>query len=201
MQKSNGFRAQDLINISALPPIRSGEDGSCCIETNDGWTLVYMIIQPYNVSVLGNGDIIERIHALKNVLEITADLEFLCLCSAQSYEDNKRYYRKRADDTSNPIVRQLLLEDAGNLDDINVSMATSREFVLGLRIRTSAPKEEKQHQVARSIQTIKEQRFIAHVTNSRELRRIFAIYFAQDVFTENFPDFDGAQYMEEEAHV
>lgn len=93
------------------------------------------MIKPTNIFVLSEEIISARIYALVTVLKGMAELEFLCLNSRESYEDNKRFLRKRLELETNPAVRRLLEQDLVHLDRIQVQMATEREFLVIIRLR------------------------------------------------------------------
>lgn len=69
------------------------------------------------------------------VLKGMAELEFLCLNSRESYEDNKRFLRNRMELETNPAVRRLLEQDLVHLNRIQVQMATAPEFLVIIRLR------------------------------------------------------------------
>ena len=95
---------------------------------------MYFMIKPTNISVLSEESISARIYALMTVLKGFAELEFLCLNSRESYEDNKRFLRSRMDQENKPSVRKLLELDILHLDRIQVQMATAREFLVIIRL-------------------------------------------------------------------
>ena len=64
-----------------------------CLETYRSDRLVYFMIKPTNISVLSEESISARIYALMTVLKGMAELEFLCLNSRESYEDNKHFLK------------------------------------------------------------------------------------------------------------
>ena len=105
-----------------------------CLETYRNDRLVYFMIKPTNISVLSEESISARIYALMTVLKGLAELEFLCLNSRESYEDNKRFLRSRMEQEDKPAVRKLLELDLLHLDRIQVQMATAREFLVIIRL-------------------------------------------------------------------
>ena len=72
---------------------------------------------------------------MMTVLKGMAELEFLCLNSRESYEDNKRFLRNRMELETNPAVRRLLEQDLVHLNRIQVQMATAPEFLVIIRLR------------------------------------------------------------------
>lgn len=164
------------------------------LETFHGDKLVYFIIKPTNISVLSEESISARIYALMTVLKGMAELEFLCLNSRESFEDNKRFLRSRMDFENNPAVRRLLEQDLTHLDRIQVQMATAREFLVIIRL-----KNEKENEVFpylnRIEKTLREQGFSSKRAGKEDIKRLLAVYFEQNVTTEKFEDFDGERWI------
>lgn len=164
------------------------------LATNRGEGLVYFRIKPANVSVLSEESISARIYSLMTVLKGMAELEFLCLNSRESFEDNKQYLKGRLEQESNPAVRRLLEQDLTQLDRLQVQMATAREFLVVIRLRNE--KESEVHSYLNRIEkTLREQGFSAKRAGKEDIKRILAIYFEQNVTTERFEDFDGERWI------
>ena len=90
-----------------------------CIATRMG-NLVFFIIKPTNISVLPDSSISARIYALLNVVKGQAEIEMLALNSKESFENNKAFYRQRANEEELPVIRKLLEQDSKHLDRIQV---------------------------------------------------------------------------------
>lgn len=159
-----------------------------------GDELVYFIIKPTNISVLSEANISARIYSLMTVLKGMVELEFLCLNSRESFEDNKLFLKSRLEQENNPAVRRLLEHDLNHLDRIQVQMATAREFLVVIRL-----KSEKENEVFpylnRIEKTLREQGFSASRAEREDIKRMLAIYFEQNVTTERFEDFDGERWI------
>lgn len=165
-----------------------------CLETYRSDRLVYFMIKPTNISVLSEESISARIYALMTVLKGMAELEFLCLNSRESYEDNKRFLRNRMELETNPAVRRLLDQDLVHLDRIQVQMATAREFLVIIRLRNEKESEVFPY-LSRIEKTLREQGFIAKRADKEDIKRLLAVYFEQNVTTEKFEDFDGERWV------
>lgn len=159
-----------------------------------GDELVYFIIKPTNISVLSEANISARIYSLMTVLKGMVELEFLCLNSRESFEDNKLFLKSRLEQENNPAVRRLLEHDLNHLGRIQVQMATAREFLVVIRL-----KSEKENEVFpylnRIEKTLREQGFSASRAEREDIKRMLAIYFEQNVTTERFEDFDGERWI------
>lgn len=165
-----------------------------CLETYRSDRLVYFMIKPTNISVLSEESISARIYALMTVLKGLAELEFLCLNSRESYEDNKRFLRSRMEQEDNPSVRKLLELDLVHLDRIQVQMATAREFLVIIRLRNEKESEVFPY-LSRIEKTLREQGFIAKRADKEDIKRLLAVYFEQNVTSEKFEDYDGERWV------
>ena len=92
--------------------------------------LVFFAIKPTNISVLPDAGVGARIYALLNVVKGMAEIEMLALNSKESFENNKAFYRQRANEEELPVIRKLLEQDSKHLDRIQVLMASSRGFYI-----------------------------------------------------------------------
>ena len=164
------------------------------LETDQHGALVYLIVQPTNLSVLSENSIGARIYALMNVLKGVAEIEMLALNSRESFEDNKNFLQERIQKEENPAVRKLLELDRKHLDQIQVQMATAREFLILVRIQ-----EEKQADIfsylSRIERSLKEQNFSVKRADKEDIKRILAVYYEQNVTTEKFEDMDGERWI------
>jgi hypothetical protein len=96
-----------------------------------GGELTFYLVQPTNLNVLPESGVRTRVTALLNVLKTSAEMELLALDAKESYQDNRLYYRRRAEEEGNPAIRALLAQDRRHLDDVQTMMASSRQ-VCGL---------------------------------------------------------------------
>ncbi len=103
------------------------------------------------------------------VLKGMAELEFLCLNSRESYEDNKRFLRNRMELETNPAVRRLLEQDLVHLNRIQVQMATAPEFLVIIRLRNEKESEVFPY-LSRIEKTLREQGFIAKRADKEDIK-------------------------------
>lgn len=164
------------------------------LQTYGQGELVYFIIKPSNISVLSEASISARIYALMTVLKGIAEIEMLCLNSRENFEDNKRFLRERIEQEQNPVVRKLLEKDLVFLDQIQVQMATAREFLILIRLKNEKEKEVFPY-LSRIEKSLKEQGFTVKRAEHEDIKRILAVYFEQNVTTERFEDFDGERWV------
>jgi len=150
------------------------------------------LIQPTNISVLSSESLSARIYALMNVLK--GEVEMLCLDSRESFENIKRYLRQRIVKEDIPEVRSLLEQEGRHLDRIQVQMATTREFLIIVRLKDQK-KQEVFPYLSRIEKMLGEQGFKVRRADKEDIKRILAVYFAQNVTTEHFEDFDGERWI------
>ena len=156
--------------------------------------LVYFLIQPSNLSVLSEESLSARIYGLMTVLKGITEIEMMCLNSRENFEDNKRYLKNRAEEETNPTVRKLLELDAGHLDRMQVQMATSREFLIVIRLRGEKESDLAPY-LSRIEKSLKDQGFTVKKADESDLKRLLGVYYEQNVTTEKFEDFDGERWV------
>ena len=181
----NSISTQGLINIKAIT------DYSLITEYGE---LVYFIIKPTNISVLSESSISNRIYALMTVLKGITDVEMICLNSKENFDDNKIYLKKRMEEESNPIIQKLLQSDSQNLDRMQVQTATSREFLIIIRLQNQKDGENLPY-LSRIEKILKEQGFTAKRADNDDIKKIIAVYFEQNVTTDSYEDFDGERWV------
>ena len=127
-------KQKDRQNQSTRQLIGINEITDYSLKTPHG-ELVYFIIKPTNISVLSDANVSARIYALMTVLKGIAEIEMLCLNSKENFDENKQYLKSQMEEESNPVIRKLLQQDSTNLDRMQVQMATSREFLIIIRLK------------------------------------------------------------------
>ena len=167
-------------------------DYSLCSIHGD--EIVYFLIQPTNISVLSSENLAARIYSLMNVLKGFAEIEMLCLDSRESFENNKRFLRERIAKEDIPEIRALLGQENRHLDRIQVQMATTREFLIIVRLGKQK-KNEIFPYLGRIEKLLSEQGFKVRRADKEDIKRLLAIYFEQNVTTEHFEDFDGERWI------
>ena len=119
--------------------------GEASLVTYDQGELVYFLVKPTNISVLSEESISARIYSLMTVLKGMPEIEMCAYNSRENFDGNKRYLKKRMDEETNYIIRQLLEKDMTHLDNIQVQTATAREFAVIIRFRKENEKEKSRH--------------------------------------------------------
>lgn len=185
-KKRKGNSVQDLIGVKTFTKYG--------LATNKGELLFYQVA-PTNISVLSHVNIEIKIRHLMMVLSSIPDIEITCTDSSECFDDNKAYLHDRVDEESNPKIRKLIKKDIEFLDQIQMEMATARQFLFIARCKKLKPAQV--FRLANSIeQTITEQGFETHRLKKEEIKRFLALYFDASMNGEQMPDVDGEQFFE-----
>lgn len=156
--------------------------------------LVYFLVKPSNISVLSDESIRARVYALMTVLKGMAEIEMCAYNSRENFDGNKRYLKKRMEEETNYIIRQLLEKDMTHLDNIQIQTATAREFAIVVRLREQNEKEVVPY-LNRIEKTLKEQGFSIKRASHEDIQRIVAVYFEQNVTQDSFDEHDGDRWV------
>lgn len=155
--------------------------------------LVYFLIEPTNLSVLSDISISQRIYGLMTILKGLAEIAMLALNSRESFESNKQFLRSRIETEDVSAIRKLLEQDLINLDQLQVQMATAREFLIIIRL-----KGEKESEIfpylSRIERSLSEQGFIARRAGTADIKCILGVYYEQNV-TSDVDNFDGERWV------
>ncbi len=185
-KKRKGQSVQDLIGVKTFTKYG--------LQTNKGELLFYTV-SPTNISVLSHVNIEIKIRHLMMVLSAIPDIEITCTDSSECFDDNKAYLHGRLKDEQNPKVRKLIKKDIEFLDNVQVEMATARQFLFTARIKGS--KDKQVFDTANRIEKIiSEQGFEVSRMRKADIKRFLAIYFEASMQGEQMPDADGEQYYE-----
>lgn len=164
------------------------------IETPMG-ELVFYIIQPTNIGVLPESSITARVRGLQGLLSGQTDWELMALNSRESFEANKSFYRQRREKEPLPVVRRLLELDSQHLDDIQVRLASGREFYLVLRLRGQKESDILPY-LSRIEQIIKNNGFTTRMAGKQENKQMLAVYYEQNMTADGYEDYDGQRWEE-----
>ena len=154
--------------------------------------IVFFVIQPQNLSVMSQENIGAKIFSLTNVLKGLADMEMICLNSRDNFEDNKLFIKKRISETDEVIIN-LLKKDLYHLDQIQTQTATSRLFLLAVRIKPN-DQVETVALIHRIEKLIKLQNLQVEKANKEQIKNMLAVYFEQNVTSDQFEDYEGMRW-------
>ena len=185
-KQKKGRSVQDMIGIKRFT--RYG------LMTERGELLFYLV-SPTNISVLSRVSIEIKIRHLMMVLSAIPDIEITCTDSSECFDDNKAYLQGRLEAEQNSRIRKLIQKDIDFLDNVQVEMATARQFLFTARLKGS--KDKQVFDTANRIEKIiSEQGFEVHRMKKPEIKRFLALYFEASMNGEAMPDADGEQFYE-----
>lgn len=185
-KKKKGSSVQELIGVKSFTKYG--------LKTNKAELLFYLVA-PTNISVLSHTNIEIKVRHLMMVLSALPDIEIACTDSSECFDDNKSYLQMRNEDESNPKVKKILKKDIEFLNQIQVEMATARQFLFIARCKAKKP--EQVFQTANRVEkVISEQGFEVRRMNKEDIKRFLAIYFDASFNGEQIPDIDGEQFFE-----
>lgn len=162
----------------------------------DKYELLFYQVSPTNISVLSNDAITTKIRQLMLVLSAKPNLEFVCTDASECFDSNKIYLAERYENEPNPLIKSLLAKDWDFLDNIQLEMATARQFAFVVRCRNMKP-EQVFAEMNRVEKIIADQGFDVKRMSKEDIKRFLAIYFDASYTGELMPDIDGAQYFDE----
>lgn len=162
----------------------------------DKYELLFYQVSPINISVLSKDAITTKIRQLMLTLSAKPDLEFVCTDASECFDNNKVYLSERIDAEPNPLIQSLLAKDKEFLDNIQLEMATARQFAFIIRCRNMKP-EQVFAEMNRVEKIISDQGFDVRRMSKEEIKRFLAIYFDASYTGDQMPDVDGAQWFNE----
>lgn len=152
--------------------------------------LVFFLLRPDNLSVLSTDVIRGRVRALMELLRGADAVRLLALDSRESFTKNKVWYQRRLEEESDPAIRVLLERDRVYLDEIQTMTASAREFALAYTLERQGG-ESVEAQLTRMAKDVRDRGFHVRVAEEQDVKRLLAVYYQQDMTTEQFDDFDG----------
>ena len=183
-KKKKGRSVQELLGIKTFTKYG--------LATTKGELLFYLV-SPTNISVLSHANIEIKIHHLMMVLSAIPDLEITCTDSSECFDDNKAYLTERLTAEQNPKVRKIIKKDIDFLDNIQMEMATARQFMFIARLKNQ--KDKQSFDAANRIEkVISEQGFEVRRMRKADIKRFLALYFEASMNGEQMPDIDGEQF-------
>lgn len=190
--KTKKEKNKNGVSVQGLLGVRTFSDYG--IVTNKGEQL-YFSVTPSNISVLSSTAVEIKVRQLMLVLSALPEIGILCMDSSECFDENKVYLVKRREEERNPKIKKLLGQDHIFLNEIQMEMATARQFMFTVRCRGMNPMQIFNY--ANTIQkTLSEQGFNARRMTKADMKRFLALYFDASIRGESLPDVDGAQYFE-----
>ena len=158
-----------------------------------GGSLVFFLIHPDNLSVLSAEGIRQRVTALSNLFRAEEQVEVLGLDSRESFQQNQVYYQTRLEEETTPKIRELLQKDISYLDEIQTTSASSREFVLVLRMEEQAALDEGGLQ--QKEKSLCDHGISVRLAEEQDVKRLLVSYYLHDADPESLEDVDGERVV------
>ena len=171
------------------------------VETNKNDFLVYFLVQPDNIAVLSETAVRTKIMALSGVIKGYDCIEFSCINSRENFDSNKNFYKERLEKEHSQKVRELLEKDIAHLDRVQIQTASAREFLFILRFRNYNPEtNEVQTGISRMTKLLKDAGFSYRQASKEDIKRLYAVYFVQNITQVYFDDYDGERFVKGDAY-
>lgn len=167
-------------------------EGDCLVTAGD--KLAFIQITPINPNVLSSTVIRSRVMKLSDSIKTLGTVEFMCINSSQSYDSNKEYLTVLRDKETNDTLRTLDEQDIEFFDEIRVTMATSREFLAGLRFSQTDTPEHITEVVKKAVLILQEGNLTVRRASGSDIKRLLGIYFEQNIFDQEMQNYDGERY-------
>ena len=158
-----------------------------------GGSLVFFLIHPDNLSVLSAEGIRQRVTALSNLFRAEEQVEVLGLDSRESFQQNQVYYHTRLEEETTPKIRELLQKDISYLDEIQTTSASSREFVLVLRMEEQAALDE--GGLRQKEKSLCDHGISVRLAEEQDVKRLLVSYYLHDADPESLEDVDGERVV------
>ena len=158
-----------------------------------GGSLVFFLIHPDNLSVLSAEGIRQRVTALSNLFRAEEQVEVLGLDSRESFQQNQVYYQTRLEEETTPKIRELLQKDISYLDEIQTTSASSREFVVVLRMEEQAALDE--GGLRQKEKALCDHGISVRLAEEQDVKRLLVSYYLHDADPESLEDVDGERVV------
>lgn len=188
MKRQKGKSSQELLGVRSFT--RYG------LKTNAG-ELLFFLISPTNISVLSSANIEMKIQHWQAVLSAYPELEVVCTDASECFDANKAYLKEKCTEEENPKVRSVLQQDMDMLEELQMEMASARQFLLLYRCKGLKPEKvfEDRNKVEK---VLNEKGFEVKCLEKADIKRFLALYFEASLYGEAMPDVDGGQFFKED---
>ncbi|MEG0165566.1 hypothetical protein [Anaerorhabdus sp.] len=157
---------------------------------------IHYQVEPFNLSVLSDDTIQQKITSLMNVIKGLGTLELVCMNSKENFESNKIFYSDRIEEEDG-IIRDLLIKDKCMLDELQINTATARLFLFCIKVR-----EEKGSGIEsflnRVEKTLANNGLSVKRLDKHGIKTMLSVYHTQNVVTEKYNDIEGEEWYEKE---
>ena len=184
--KKNEMNTRKFLEIEAIK--------SNYILTTTKQEQYYIKTTPFNISIMSTNKIANIEDDLSEILSAIPRAEIICINSTQSYDENKEYLNLLSKTEKSATIRDINQKDVEHLNTIKRSMATSRSFYIRVNCNSADSESDKNKKIDEAMQILRSHNYEVVLAEKKELKKMLAIYLEQNVYTEDFPDYDGEQY-------
>ena len=172
------------------------------VETYDEELLVYFLVQPDNIAVLSETAVKSKVMYLTEILKGFDGIELACINSRENFDHNKNFYKKRMEEEKSGKVRELLQKDLVHLDRVQIQTASAREFLFLVRFRNYNPESnDVQTGISRMEKLLKDNGFSSRLAEKEDIKRLYAVYFVQNITQVYFDDYDGERFVKGDGYA
>ena len=152
---------------------------------------VFFMVRPDNLSVLSEDAIRQRVGNLANLISNRDEVTLMALDSRASFQHNKLFYQARLEEETEPAIRRLLQMDLEQLDEIQASSASKREFVISMRVTS---KESNDPAILRQMEkSISNENIPVRLAEREDIKHLLSVYYLNDAAVTAVEDVDGEQ--------
>ena len=122
--------------------------------------------------------------------------EHLFAESKISYEAELAELKASMEEEKSGKVRELLQKDLAHLDRVQIQTASAREFLFVIRFRNYNPdSNDVQTGISRMEKLLKDNGFTSRLADKEDIKRLYAVYFVQNITQVYFDDYDGERFV------
>lgn len=165
------------------------------LYVTDTGRFVFWQVEPLNLSVLSPGAISILIQQMTAMLIQCPNLELIATDSARSLDENIIYLKRRIEEEDNMAVKKLLEADLKEISDKSLTANNSRKYIFALRLPNSKSQKQDNITIRKYSKTMQDFGFRVDQLLKEEIKKLISNFF--DIISDNLPDFDGQQYVNE----
>lgn len=171
------------------------------VETYRNDYLVYFLVQPDNIAVLSETAVKAKVMALSSVIKGFDCIELSCINSRENFDRNKMFYKDRIEQEESVKVQEILKNDLIQLDRVQIQTASAREFLFIVRFQNyNLESNDVQTGISRITKLLKDSGFSYRLATKEDIKRLYAVYFVQNITQVYFDDYDGERFVKGEEY-
>ena len=168
--------------------------GEGFIQREDDVEIYFFKMQPYNLAVLSDDVILNKINDFTEILKAMDEISIFCLDGAEDFSNNKIFLQRRIEDETNPAIKKLLQKEYDYISYLQLDRSTSRVFLLAFRILPHKKKDDL-IRLSHMITNAKDTGLMITQYTREDIMKLLMIFHKQDTITDYFFEVDGDQYL------